>query len=56
VQSRPQAQAWPQRHPIRGSFCEVWQPQVQVAPVQNAHEQAFEVAVLVFMTSSFEGG
>jgi hypothetical protein len=33
-----------------------WQPQVQVAPGQDAHEQGFEVAVLFDMTNSFEGG
>jgi hypothetical protein len=32
------------------------QPHVQAAPVQGAHQQVFEVAVLFDMTSSFEGG
>jgi hypothetical protein len=52
VQSDPQAQASPQRHPARRRFCVGWQPQVQAAPAQDEHEQVFEV-VLFDMTSSF---
>jgi hypothetical protein len=43
-----------QRHPARRSLGVAWQPQVQVAPAQDAHEQAFGVVVLFDMTSSFE--
>jgi hypothetical protein len=56
VQAGPQAQVSPQRHPARRTFCVGWQPHVQVAPAQDAHEQAFEVVVLFDMTGSFEGG
>ena len=56
VQSDPQAQFPPQRHPARRTFCVLSQPHVQVAPAQDAHGQVFEVAVLFDMTSSFEGG
>jgi len=56
VQSDPQAQFPPQRHPARRTFCVLSQPHVQVAPAQDAHGQVFEFAVLFDMTSSFEGG
>jgi hypothetical protein len=56
VQSDPQAQFSPQRHPARRTFCVLWQPQVQAAPAQDAHEQGFEVVVLFDMTGSFESG
>lgn len=49
-------QVSPQRHPARRAVCVAWQPQVQVAPAQDAHEQAFEVVVVFDMTSSFEDG
>jgi len=55
VQSGPQAQVAPQRHPARRSFCAAWQPQVQVVPAHDLHSQAFGVVVF-FITSSFEGG
>ena len=47
-------QVSPQRHPGRRSFWGVWQPQVQGAPAQDAHEQAFEVVVVFDMRGSFE--
>jgi hypothetical protein len=56
VQAGPQAQVSPQRHPARRTFGVVWQPHVQLAPAQEAHEQAFGVVLLFDMTSSFEGG
>jgi len=59
VQSGPQLHVSPHRHPARRSSFAAWQPQVQVAPGQDAHEQAFEVVVLLVlfgMTGSFEGG
>jgi hypothetical protein len=59
VQSDPQVQVSPQRHPARRTFCVVSQPHVQVAPAQDAHAQAFEVVVLLVlfdMTSSCEDG
>jgi hypothetical protein len=56
VQSGPQVHVWPQRHPGRRSCWGVWQPQVQGAPAQDAHEQAFKVVVLFDMSGSFEGG
>jgi hypothetical protein len=52
VQSDPQAQLSPQRHPARRTFCVLWQPHVQAAPGQDAHEQDFEVVVLFDMTGS----
>jgi hypothetical protein len=55
VQSGPQAQIPPQRHPERRSFCAAWQPQVQVAPAHDSQAQAFGVVVF-FITSSLEGG
>jgi hypothetical protein len=33
-----------------------WQPQVQVAPAQEAHEHVSGVRVLFDITSSFESG
>jgi hypothetical protein len=56
MQSGPQAQVSPQRHPARRSFRVFWQPHVQAAPAQGPHGQAFEVVLLFVMTSSFEGG
>jgi hypothetical protein len=56
VHPDPQAQFSPQRHPARRTFCVLWQPHVQAAPAQDAHEQDFEVVVLFDMTGSFEGG
>jgi hypothetical protein len=56
VQSGPQAQLSPQRQPARRTLWVVWQPQVQVAPAQDWHEQTFGVLVVFDMTGSFEGG
>jgi hypothetical protein len=56
VQSGPQVQVSPQWHPARRTLCVAWQPHVQAAPAQDAHEQVFAVVVLFDMTSSFEGG
>jgi hypothetical protein len=55
VQSGPQAQTAPQRHPERRAFCAAWQAHVQVAPAHDLHSQAFAVGVF-FITSSFESG
>ncbi len=52
----PQLQVSPQPHPARRALFVAWQPQVQVAPAHDAHEQAFGVAVLFDMISSCEGG
>ena len=52
VQSDPQAQFTPQRHPTRRTFGVLWQPHVQAGPAQDAHEQGFEVVVLFDMTGS----
>jgi hypothetical protein len=46
LQPAPQAQPSPQRHPARRTSGVLWQPQVQAAPAQDAHEQGFEVVVL----------
>jgi hypothetical protein len=53
-QAGPQVQVSPQRHPAHRGVCVALHPQVQVAPAQDGHEQAFEVVVLLDMvTSSF---
>ena len=53
LQSAPQAQRSPHRHPGRRSFCPFWQPHVQMAPGQDLHAQALRVVVFV-MTGSCE--
>jgi hypothetical protein len=54
VHSGLQAQILLQWHPERRSFFAIWQLHVQLAPVQDAHAQAFRVVVFI-ISSSFEG-
>jgi len=56
LQFGPQAQLSPQRQPARRSFFAAWQPQVQVAPAQDSHVQAFGVDIVFFISGSFESG
>jgi hypothetical protein len=56
AQFGPHVQDAPQRHPARRVFRVSWQPQVQVAPAQESHEQVFGVGVLFAITGSFESG
>jgi len=58
AQSAPQLQVSPHEHPARRAGVAAWQPQVQVDPAHDVHEQVFGVVglVLVDMSSSFEGG
>ena len=50
----PQGHWGPQAQAVGAAAC--WQPQVQAAPEQDVHEQAFEIVVLFDMTSSLESG
>ena len=44
----------PHRQPARRALFAAWQPQVQVAPAQEAHGQVFEVVAVVVAAAVFD--